>query len=312
MSRSSVLIIGCGGVGCSCSAFLARAGVGRMRLVDADVVSLTDLHRQIHYYEEDTGGLHLKVVIAARRLRACNAEVEIEPIAAEFNPASATELIDGVDLVLDCSDNFATRMLINEVAVKYNLPWIHGACFSTSGMVIPFPDRDKACYRCVVGDAFARFAAQHEPLPILGPVAGVVGCLEAMEAIKLLVDPDPVDQRMIHFDGARNIWETVEVSKHAGCLTCGKGIFEFLCGSATWHSSPRRPDGVIDLDLPESVDFEAVWERLADEADETAKGALVIESEGTRFAIFRDGRVLVTGASDTTQAEEHLKRLLST
>lgn len=309
LSRSSVLVVGCGGIGSTSSTFLARAGIGRLRLVDRDVVSLTDLHRQIHYTEEDLQGLHLKVAVAERRLRASNSEVEVEPVAAELNPSNVTDLANGIDLILDCSDNFATRMLINEVAVKYRIPWIHGACLSSSGMVIPFADPTDGCYRCVVGDVLERFNQPEEPLPILGPTAGAVGSIQALEAIKLLVNPDLSAKRMIHFDGATMVWETVEVTRRADCPVCSKRNFDLLSSARRWQRSFRQVDGVYEVDLPE-MEFDLLKARLADRASEIVKGALVIRSQGMSIALFADGKALVRGVESSDQARNYLESLL--
>ena len=231
LRKSSVLLVGCGGLGCVCSSFIARAGVRRLRIVDPDVVSLTDLHRQLLYIEDDIDRNRLKPVVAAERLTAANQETEVEPKPVEFNARSAVDLIDGIDLLIDCTDNFQTRMLINDVCLKYSKPWIHGACVGTSGIVIPFPGGETACYRCIVKHIPDPGSAPvSEEIGILGPVAGVAGCLEAAEAIKLLVDPERVRQRIIYYESVSYTYECLEARRKADCPACVGRNYEFLTG----------------------------------------------------------------------------------
>lgn len=231
LGRSSVLLVGCGGLGCVCSSFLARAGVGKLRIVDPDVVSLTDLHRQLLYIEDDVGKTRLKGLVAAERLTAANQETEVEPKAMGFDARSAADLIDGVDLLVDCTDNFETRMLINDVCLKHSMPWIHGACVGTSGIVIPFPGGETACYRCIVKQIPDPGSAPTcEEIGILGPVAGVTGCLEAAEAIKILVAPEHVRQRIIYFESVSYTFECLEAKRKPDCPACVGRDYEFLTG----------------------------------------------------------------------------------
>ena len=227
LRSASVLVVGCGGTGCTCTAFLARSGIGHIRIADGDVVSLTDLHRQILFNEDDADAARSKVHVAAERLRL-GSESEVEAVATMLTRETAGALTAGVDLLVDCTDNFEARMLINEISIKDRLPWVHGACVSTMGLVIPFPRAGGACYRCVVDRIPSPQAARRcDEIGILGPVAGLVGCIEAAEAIKMLVAPENVEQRIIYIDTLSNTYETIAVTKKAGCPACGKKDSEY-------------------------------------------------------------------------------------
>lgn len=231
LAGSAVLVIGCGGTGCSCSAFLVRAGLGTVRIADPDTVASTDLHRQVHYTEEDAREGRPKTVAASARLRAANSAVRVEPVQRKFDAQSAAEMIEGIDLVVDCSDNFETRMLINDVCLQYSLPWVHGACVGTGGIVIPFPGGETACYRCVVDHIPAPGSAPtNEEAGILGPVAGMTGSLEAAEAIKMITTPEAMTQRLIHFDTWSSIFETIEVRRKPDCPACVGRSLDYLSG----------------------------------------------------------------------------------
>lgn len=205
--------------------------MGRIRVVDHDVVTLTDLHRQILFTQSDAERQRPKAQVAAERLGEANPETEVDPRVVEFNPRTAESLIGDADLVVDCSDNLKTRMLINEVCAKHSKGWIHGACVSTAGMVIPFPPNAVACYRCVVDHI-----PEHPAVPtceeagILGAVAGMIGCIEAAEAIKMLVVPESQKQRIIYIESFTQTYETIEVRKRRDCPVCVRGVYEFLDG----------------------------------------------------------------------------------
>ncbi len=310
LKRSSAVIIGCGGLGCACSTFLARAGIGRIRLIDCDIICLSDVHRQIHYDESHAQGLHLKVSVAAQRLRDANSETRVEAFAYEFNPQNSYHLVEDFDLIIDCSDNFATRFLINEVALKHGIPWVHGACSSTSGLVVSFKDGSAACYRCIMAGVSHHLVTSSNSPPILGPVAGAVGCIEAIEAMRLLIDPKLTKQRMIHFDATRYLWETIEVRKRADCPTCAKGQFEILDGLTVWQRSSRNLEGVIEVETGSHLDMRILKERLGRQVREIANGAVAFEKEGVSFIILAEGRAYVRGVSQREDAEQRVHELL--
>jgi adenylyltransferase/sulfurtransferase len=238
LRASTVLVVGCGGTGCTCSSFLARAGIGKIRIVDPDVVSATDLHRQLLFTEKDVAETRPKAEVAAEQLNQGNSEVEIEPVVETFKPENAGSLVAGVDLIMDCSDNFETRMLINEVCTKLSKVWVQGACVGTAGIIIPFPLDRIACYRCIVDHIPERAAVPTcEEAGILGPLAGAVGCLEAAQGIRMLVDPEASRQRLIYIDVTSDTYETIEVRKRSDCPVCESGVYEFLEGRRPWARS---------------------------------------------------------------------------
>jgi molybdopterin/thiamine biosynthesis adenylyltransferase len=236
LRASTAVLVGCGGTGCACASFLGRAGVGRIRIVDPDVVGTTDLHRQVLFVEKDLDGQRPKAEVAAERLRQANSEVEVEAIVGEFNPRTAEPLVAEADLIMDCSDNFETRMLLNEVCTKLSKAWVHGACVGTAGIVVPFPADGIACYRCIV---------DHVPGPgaqttcveagILGPLAGAVGCLEAAEGMTMLVNPAAVRQCLIYIEVLSHTYRAIEVRKRSDCPVCGRRLYEYLDGITPWE-----------------------------------------------------------------------------
>ena len=311
LKASSALVIGCGGTGCACSSFLARAGLGNLLLVDEDVVSLTDLHRQILYGETDLESLSLKVLSAGKALRKANRETEIEAVPARFDPGNAGDLVGRVDLVVDCSDNFETRMLINDVCLRHSKPWVHGACTDTSGIVIPFPKDAEACYRCVVDHIPDASASAGEAPGILGPVAGMTGSLEAAEAVKILVVPDEVKTQIIYFDVLSYTYETISVRRRESCPACVAGRYEFLDGGPVRRAYMESESGTFHISLPEPLDLEAIQEKLAAESEvENLGGALRIVTDEAEFVLLRAGAAIVRGVADPEQARSLLGALL--
>jgi molybdopterin/thiamine biosynthesis adenylyltransferase len=312
LEASLVLIVGCGGLGCVCASFLARAGVGKLRIVDGDVVSITDLHRQLLFDEADVHEMRLKAHAAADRLRRANPSPRIEPVAADFEPRSAEDLAADADLVVDCSDNFETRMLLNEVCNKHGKPWIHGACIGSIGIVIPFPIGAAACYHCLIDHIpTGPSASSCEEMGVLGPVAGVAGSIEAMEAVKLLVNPDLSDQRIIYFDGLSSAWETIGPGGKHDCPVCRSGIHEYLDGATPWRPLEACTGDTARLDLGRPVDLASIISHPPDSAEvHEADGVVRLETGTASVLVFGDGRAIVRGVSGIPQAHALVASLL--
>jgi adenylyltransferase/sulfurtransferase len=312
LAGSLVVAVGCGGVGCTCSSFLARAGVGRLRIIDRDVVGITDLHRQILFDETDVAEVRLKTQVAAERLGEANSSVEVEPVFAELSPANAESLTGDADLVVDCTDNFETRMLLNDVCTRNSRPWIHAACMGTAGIVIPFPPAAAACYRCIVDHIPGAGPGQATSNPaILGPVAGAVGAIEAIEAIKMIVSPMHVCQKVIYFDSMSCTWETIEVKPKADCPVCGKGLYSYLDGSEVWSDSRVGGDDTVHLNVGVPIDLDAIRARPPEHTDVVdIGGPLRMKVEGKTVILFADGGAVIKGVTNAADARRLVEYLL--
>ncbi|MCF8043137.1 MAG: HesA/MoeB/ThiF family protein [Desulfarculaceae bacterium] len=189
LGRATVVVLGLGGLGGTAALLLARAGVGRLRLVDPDRVSLDNLHRQLLYVEVDAAQGEPKADAATQRLAQVNREVSLEPVMAEFKKDNGAELLRGADLVLDCLDRPQPRFLLNDLCLKLPLPWVHAGVVAAQGQVLVLRPRVTPCLRCW-------FPEPGEPAltsardGILGPAAAVMASLQAGEAIKLLLGRD--------------------------------------------------------------------------------------------------------------------------
>src|SRR5437899_9514202 len=185
---SSAVVVGCGAIGAAAANLLARAGVGRLRVVDRDFVEPTDLQRQTLFDEADARDALPKAVAAERKLRSVNSAVGVEGVVADVGPRNAEELLNGFDVILDGTDNFETRFLINDVAVKAGRPWIYAAAVASYGVTMTIRPGATACLACLLeSGALAQGLEETcDTIGVLGPVVNLIASLEVAEALKIL------------------------------------------------------------------------------------------------------------------------------
>ena len=223
LRASRILIIGAGGLGCPAALYLAAAGVGRLSLADSDKVDLTNLQRQILYRTDSVGAQ--KVLAASSALRAINPEVELVPIAARVKAHELEKLVAQCDVVLDCTDNFATRHAINRACVGHRKPLVSGAAIRFDAQVMVFDLRkpDAPCYSCLFPEDAEVQEVQCSQMGVFAPLTGMVGSIQAMEAIKLIVGTgQSLNGRLLLIDASAADWRTVKVSKDPRCSVCSK------------------------------------------------------------------------------------------
>ncbi len=234
LSQSTAVIVGCGALGTVQATLLARAGVGTLRLVDRDYVETSNLQRQMLYTEADADAALPKAEAARRHLLAANSGVAIEAHISDLDATNADELLGGATVILDGTDNFETRMLINDFAVRELIPWIYGAAVSSYGIAMPVlpgaPPGETACFRCVYPDAPTGAQPTCETAGVLGPVTSVIGSIQAMEALKILAGRAASVRRKIF---TADLWTgpVREISmppRDADCQTCGRREFVYL------------------------------------------------------------------------------------
>jgi molybdopterin-synthase adenylyltransferase len=215
-------VIGAGGLGCPAALYLTAAGIGALTLADSDKVDLTNLQRQILYRTESVGAQ--KAFAARSTLRAVNPEVEVVPLATRLNAAELEELARDADIVLDCTDNFATRHAINRACVAHNKPLVSGAAirFDAQVMVFDRRQREAACYACLFPEDAEVEEVQCSQMGVFAPLTGIVGATQAMEALKLIVGTgESLAGRLLLIDAHRAEWRTVKVKKDPACRVCG-------------------------------------------------------------------------------------------
>ena len=217
LKGSTVLIVGAGGLGSAASIYLAAGGIGKLRIVDHGEVELSNLNRQILYTTQDIG--KLKVEVASRKLLELNPEIKIDPIQDEVTEETLPSMLKGVDIVLDCLDNFRTRFLLNQACINDSKPLVHGAVYGLEGRLMTIIPGKGPCLRCLM----PKDPEEHKVIPVLGPLPGIVGALEALEAIKLLTGLGrPSVGRLLIIDGEDLSFYSVEVKPNPRCSVCGK------------------------------------------------------------------------------------------
>jgi adenylyltransferase/sulfurtransferase len=219
------LVVGAGGLGNPAAQFLASAGIGTVTLVDADVVDLTNLQRQILFAMDDVGTP--KVAAAARRLATVNPEVRIVPVAQRVGATELAALVAAADVVLDCTDNFATRHAINRACVSARRPLVSGAAIRFDGQISVFDVRDPAapCYHCLFGDGEDLEETRCATMGVFAPLVGIVGATQAAEALKLVAGVGrPLAGRLLLVDALSMEWREVRVPRDPACAVCaGRG-----------------------------------------------------------------------------------------
>jgi len=221
LRAARALVIGAGGLGCPAALYLAASGIGRLTLADPDRVDLTNLQRQILYRADSIGAR--KVDAAAAALGALNPEVELVPLAARLDGAELERLVAGADVVLDCSDNFATRHAANRACVRHARPLVSGAAIRFDGQIAVFdPRRTGApCYACLFPEGGETEELRCAVMGVFAPLTGMIGAMQALEAVKIVSGAgQPAYGRLLMLDARSTEWRSVRVSKDPDCPVC--------------------------------------------------------------------------------------------
>ncbi|MBX3432723.1 MAG: ThiF family adenylyltransferase [Pirellulales bacterium] len=302
---ASVLVVGCGALGSVVSDLLVRAGAGRVRIVDRDFLEADNLHRQVLYAESDVAAQLPKAVAAAERLRAINSDVTIEPVVADVSPANIATLAGAVDAIVDGTDNFATRYLVNDFAVSTGKPWVFGGVVGAEGQVLAIVPGETPCFACLMPEPPpAELQPTCETAGVLGPVVGVVASLQAMEALKLLSgNRAAVNPRMTLVDLWTNQIRNVGIAatRSATCRACGQRDFAWLAGrrGAATTVLCGRNSVQIAPDESRPVNLADLARKLAEAGPVAANAYLLrLEVESYRITVFTDGRAIIAGTDD--------------
>jgi molybdopterin-synthase adenylyltransferase len=223
LRAASALILGAGGLGCPAALYLAASGIGRLTLADGDKVDLTNLQRQILYRTDSVGAP--KVEAARKALREVNPDVTVVPLQKRMGAEDLSGLVSKVDIVLDCSDNFATRHALNKACVLNRKPLVSGAAmrFDAQVTVFDLSRPDSPCYSCLFPEQAEFEEVQCSTMGVLAPLTGIVGAMQAMEAIKLLAGiGEPLAGRLMVIDAKTSQWRTMKVTKDPSCAVCSK------------------------------------------------------------------------------------------
>lgn len=302
ISKARVAVVGLGALGSVQADLLARAGVGTLRILDRDFVETGNLQRQTLYDEADAADALPKAVAAARRLERVNSSIRFEPVVADLTPANCEELLDGMDLILDGTDNFETRYLLNDFAVQEGIPWIYGAAVASYGIKFAIHPGRTACFRCVYPESPRGAQPTCETEGVLGPVTAVIGALQAGDALKILaLGAEAVTSRLTTLDvWTGEIRQIAAPARDPDCPCCIRHEFPHLEGR---HRAPISLCGRNAVQIHERsrpVDLADLAQRLGTLAkvrvNEFALRAIL---ESYELTVFPDGRAIVKGTTDT-------------
>lgn len=308
IGASAVTVIGCGALGTVSSEMLVRAGVGRVRIVDRDFVEESNLARQTLFTEEDAAEALPKAPAAARALVRVNSEVEIEGVVADVTASNVGRLTADCDLIVDGTDNFETRFLINDLAVSRDLPWVYGGAVSSHGIAAAIRPHVTPCLRCLFpAPPPAGETETCDTAGVVAPVIHAVAAFQVAAALKLMVGEEvPAD--ILQVDVWSNDWRVIRGASQpqADCECCGRGLFPYLEGEQQSRLTRLCGRNAVQVYPPKGrgVDLEAVARRLAGSVRvRTNPHLLRAWVDDCEIALFADGRAIVKGTEDSKEAK---------
>jgi len=313
LSQGRVAIVGCGATGACVSGLLARAGVGQLVIIDRDYVEPSNLQRQSLFDEADAAESLPKAVAAARKIAAFNSEVQTTPVVADLTPENIESLLGDADLILDATDNFETRYLINDFAVKHSKPWIYAAAVAAYAVTMNVLPGETACLTCLFPAPPEGTIETCDTAGILNSAVNLIGAIQATEAIKFLVGAkDKLRRTLLSFDVWSNEQAEIAAARpRPGCQTCEKRQFIHLAGERRPQITMCGRNSVQIHERNRPVDFAEMSARLGNHG--TVKhNAFVLKfwRDPYEMTLFPDGRAIIKGTSDTSVARSLYARFV--
>jgi adenylyltransferase/sulfurtransferase len=308
--ESHVTLCGCGALGTVLANALVRGGVGHLRLVDRDFIETNNLQRQVLFDEHDVAENLPKAEAAARKLCAINSSVHVEPVVTDIDRTNILDLVRDADLILDGTDNFEIRYLINDAAVKLNKPWVYGGCIGSHGQTMTILPGETPCLRCVFEAAPAPGeAGTCETAGVLSPIVNIVASYQAAEAFKILTGRrDQISRDLIYVDVWDNIQRRIKIAPLLGsvdCPCCQRRRFEWLEGEQGSHTTSLCGRNAVQVAhrTAASLNFEELARHLETLGEVSYNRFLLkFDAEGYQFTVFPDGRAIIKGTSDVDKA----------
>ncbi len=313
---SRVLLVGCGALGASHAEMLARAGVGHLRIVDRDFVEFTNLQRQTLFKESDAAERLPKAIAAKTRIAEINSEIDVKALIADVNRSNVESLIDGCDLVLDGTDNFQVRYLLNDACVKHGKTWIYGAAVSSYGTTMTIIPGETPCLRCIFDEMpDAGSSPTCDTAGVIMPIIATVAAAQVAEALKILVgETDSLHRSLLQFDVWANDRQRIKLGEpNPDCKTCGQRIFEFLDAEAQEFSAVLCGRNAVQIAPPKptSINLQQLAEKIRNITELKQNKYLVrFTSGGTEVTVFGDGRAIISGTDDISTARSLYARFI--
>ncbi|HXZ80662.1 MAG TPA: ThiF family adenylyltransferase [Terriglobales bacterium] len=313
LRQSSVVIVGCGATGSALAGLLVRAGIGRLRIIDRDYVEPSNLQRQSLFDERDAAESLPKAVAASAKLSSFNSDVQVEPCVADVTPGNVREYLRDAQMILDGTDNFETRYLINDFAVSNRIPWIYSAAVGSYGVTLTVQPGETACLTCLFPAPPEGLVETCDTAGILNSAVNLVASLAASEALKYLVGAkDNLRRTLLSWDVWNN--EHAEVSAEhprQDCRTCAQHDYVYLLGKSRPHLTLCGRNSVQIHEHGRPIDFAEMMGRLQPHGTvRYNEFVLKFWREPYEITLFRDGRAIVKGTTDTAVARSLYARFV--
>jgi len=304
--RAGAVLVGCGAIGAAAANLLVRSGLGRLRILDRDFVEASNLQRQTLFDELDAAEALPKAVAAERKLKAINSEVRVEGIVADLNPRNAEELLSGFPLILDGTDNFETRFLVNDFAVRSGTPWIYAAAVASYGVTLTILPGQSACLACLLDSAQGIGLEETcDTIGVLAPIVNLIASLEVAEALKLLSGrPAALHGRLLSCDVWSGRFQSLLPARNPECRVCAHRDFAYLGGRAQPHVTMCGRDSVQIHEHHRSLDLKALQNRLAATIPDVRQNDFLLRFRIPPYemTVFGDGRAILKGTKDPSVA----------
>jgi adenylyltransferase/sulfurtransferase len=320
LEQSAALVCGCGALGSVIASTLVRAGVGHVRLVDRDFLELNNLQRQVLYDEADVQSGLPKAILAQRKLQQINSQVIVEAIVADVDYRNIESLVDGMQVIVDGTDNFETRFLLNDTSLAHRIPWIYGGCIGSEGQTMTIVPGQTACLRCLMRESPPPGTTPTcDTAGILGPVVNVIGSYQACEAIKILSgNVAAVNHALYVFEMWDNRMRQISLAslrEARDCPACTGGEYPWLQGARGSQSAVLCGRNAVQLRFPvtSKTDLDQLANKLSSVGTVTHNPFLLrLEVDDYRITVFADGRAIIGGTDDVAEAKSVHARYIGT
>ena len=304
---SGAVMVGCGAIGASTAQLLARAGVGRLRVIDRDFVEGSNLQRQALFDEDDARESLPKAMAAEDKLRQLNSEINIEGVVADLTSRNVAELLEAFDLILDGTDNFETRFLVNDFAVQAGQPWIYAAAVGSYGLTFAIRPGITACLACLLEtpDAGSLLEETCDTVGVIAPIVNLVASLEAAEALKILSGhAEALHGRLLSCDVWSGKMQSIAILRDPQCRACARHEYSYLQGKSQPHITMCGRDSVQIHEHRRSLDLAALGEKLSASGIVVKKNDFLLKFGVAPYelTVFADGRAILKGSTDPAVA----------
>jgi len=313
LAAARIAIVGCGATGSVLLSLLARAGVGYLRMIDRDYVEPSNLQRQMLFDEADAAESLPKAIAAAQKIRALNSEITCEPHADDLTPGNAQELLHGIDIVLDGTDNFETRYLINDFAISAEVPWVYAAAVGSYGVTMTVLPGETACLACVFPDSPKGIVETCDTSGILNSAVNLIASIAATEAMKLAIGArDKLHRTLLSYDVWTNEHAAIGAAHpRSDCRACRRRDFIHLRGEGRPHITLCGRNSVQIHERQRPVDFDEMTRRLSAHGSvRHNEFVLKFWRDPYEMTLFPDGRAIIKGTTDTAVARSWYARFV--